>query len=66
MQRRQLIRRAATVLWLGPAQLAWGASLLAVRIWPASAYTRVTLESDVPLQVTHTVIEDPPRWTSPA
>ncbi len=61
MQRRQLIRRAATVLWLGPAQLAWGASLLAVRIWPASAYTRVTLESDVPLQVTHTVIEDPPR-----
>ena len=35
-----------TVLLLGSAQIARGASILAVRLWPAPDYSRVTIESD--------------------
>ena len=35
--------------------------MLAVRIWPAADYTRVTLESDAPLKTTQTFITSPPR-----
>ena len=37
------------------------ANLLAVRLWPAAAYTRVTLESDRPLAARHFVTEAPER-----
>ena len=37
------------------------ASVLGVRIWPARDYTRVTIESDVPLQTQVQFIEEPPR-----
>ena len=37
------------------------ASLLGVRIWPARDYTRVTIESDSPLQVQVQFIDQPPR-----
>ena len=60
-QRRQLLQASGVVLLLGPAQLAWGASILAVRVWPAVEYTRVTIESDTLLKVTHTFIANPPR-----
>ena len=42
---------------------AWtrAASLLGVRIWPARDYTRVTIESDSPLQVQVQFIDQPPR-----
>jgi N-acetylmuramoyl-L-alanine amidase len=60
-QRRQLLQASGVVLLLGRAQLAWGASILAVRVWPAAEYTRVTIESDTLLKVQHTFVANPPR-----
>lgn len=34
---------------------------MAVRVWPASDYTRVTLEMDQPLRFSQTLIGDPSR-----
>lgn len=48
-------------LTLGPAELAYGASVIGVRVWPASDYTRVTVESDTPLKATHFVTTGPDR-----
>ena len=36
-------------------------SVVAVRIWPAADYTRVTLELDAPLKFTHFTVENPDR-----
>ena len=52
-RRRFLQQGGSLVLLLGTAQLAWGSSIVAVRIWPAEDYTRVTIESDTKLQTTH-------------
>lgn len=35
--------------------------MLAVRVWPAADYTRVTLEHDAPLKFTHFTVENPDR-----
>lgn len=59
--RRRLVKAGLLALSLGSAQLARGASLLAVRIWPAPDYSRVTLESDAQLKTTQTFIVSPPR-----
>lgn len=59
--RRSVLQSAGLVLLLGRAQLAWGASILAVRVWPAAEYTRVTIESDTLLKVQHTFVANPPR-----
>jgi N-acetylmuramoyl-L-alanine amidase len=61
-QRRRLIQGAlgaagGMVLWMTP-HLARGASLLAVRVWPAPEYTRVTIEHDVPLNFHHFLLRD--------
>ncbi|MFT4191452.1 MAG: AMIN domain-containing protein, partial [Comamonas sp.] len=64
MKRRQLLRGlqgGSLVLLLGRSQIARGASIVAVRLWPAADYTRVTLESDVPLKAQQVFIADPPR-----
>ena len=62
LTRRALLRRAGwTALLLGPAQLAYGATILAVRVWPAADYTRVTLESDGALQARHFMADNPAR-----
>ncbi len=63
MKRREFTRLATQglILTLGPTQIAWGARIIAVRVWPAPEYTRVTIESDTPLQATHTFVADPPR-----
>ncbi|HEU4460260.1 MAG TPA: N-acetylmuramoyl-L-alanine amidase [Methylibium sp.] len=63
MHRRRWLGAACgtLVLSLGPAQLAFGATLLAVRVWPAADYTRVTLESDTALQARHFVVGNPHR-----
>ena len=53
--------RGALLLALGPSQLAWGAEVLAVRVWPAKSYTRVTLESDVALKAKHFLMPNPHR-----
>lgn len=37
------------------------ASIVAVRVWPAQEYTRVTIESDQPLAVKHFLVDSPHR-----
>lgn len=41
--------------------LAHAAQILAVRVWPAEEYTRVTLEGDVALKATQFLVKDPLR-----
>ena len=48
-------------MFLGSADIAWGASILAVRVWPAAAYTRVTIESDTALKTIPIFVANPPR-----
>ncbi|MDO9075536.1 MAG: N-acetylmuramoyl-L-alanine amidase [Rubrivivax sp.] len=60
--RRQALQRLGqVVLLLGAPQLAWGAGIVAVRVWPARDYTRVTIESDQPLVATHQLVPTPDR-----
>ena len=61
MKRRTLLHAGAAVLTLGPMELAWGAAIVAVRVWPAQDYTRVTIESDKALSARHFVTEAPER-----
>ena len=46
------------VLALTPFDIARGATLLAVRIWPAEDYSRLTLEHDAPLKFSHFMVRD--------
>jgi N-acetylmuramoyl-L-alanine amidase len=46
---------------LGNVDIAWGATILAVRVWPAAAYTRVTIESDTALKTVPLFVANPPR-----
>ena len=59
--RRVLLQAGSLVLLLGAQQIARGATVLAVRVWPAPDYSRVTLESDQPLRVRKHFVSDPPR-----
>jgi N-acetylmuramoyl-L-alanine amidase len=59
--RRELLQGGTLVLLLGRAQLASGATIVAVRVWPAEDYSRVTLESDTELKARQTFIGQPPR-----
>ncbi|HJV69073.1 N-acetylmuramoyl-L-alanine amidase [Ideonella sp.] len=62
MRRREWLAGAGTVvLALGPAELAWGAAIVAVRVWPAADYTRVTIESDQVLAANHFLADNPQR-----
>ena len=61
IQRRSLIQGGSLALLLGSADIAWGASILAVRVWPAAAYTRVTIESDKALKTIPIFVANPPR-----
>ncbi len=60
-RRRVLQRVGSTVLLLGAADLAFGATILAVRVWPASDYSRVTIESDQGLSARHFLTDNPTR-----
>jgi len=51
----------ALALGLGAADIAWGAAILAVRVWPAADYTRVTIESDAALSERHFLAAGPDR-----
>ncbi len=61
-KRRTLLTSGATLLLsiLSPLP-ARAAQILAVRVWPADDYTRVTLENDSQLKVSHFLIKDPER-----
>jgi N-acetylmuramoyl-L-alanine amidase len=61
--RRRLIASGAGTLAisLAPWQIAHGATLLGVRVWPAPSYTRVAIEHDRPLEFTQFTLDNPPR-----
>ncbi len=61
ISRRTLLRSSTLVLLLGVQHIARGASVLAVRIWPAEDYTRVTIESDGELKAQKFFVTEPPR-----
>jgi N-acetylmuramoyl-L-alanine amidase len=62
MKRRTALRNmGGLVLGLGAAELVFGASIVSVRVWPASDYTRVTIESDKALDAHHFMTEGPSR-----
>ena len=62
LSRRRLVQRgAALALLLGAREIAWGAAIVAVRVWPADEVTRVTIESDAALAARHQVLDHPPR-----
>jgi len=63
--RRKNLKTSAKLLsfalLLGELELAWGAKILGVRIWPSEDYTRITLESDKPLPITQQILSNPDR-----
>lgn len=61
LKRRELLRNGSLVLLLGAHQIARGATIVAVRLWPAEDYTRVTIESDGLLTSKQVIATDPPR-----
>ncbi len=61
MKRRHLVG-GSLVLLLGAHQIARGATVVAVRLWPAPDYTRLTIESDGLLKSKSVVGTDPPRF----
>ncbi len=62
ISRRTVLKAGATLLLslLGHG-IARAAQIVAVRVWPAKDYTRVTLENDSKLKATHFTIKDPHR-----
>jgi N-acetylmuramoyl-L-alanine amidase len=61
VKRRDVLARGTLVLLLGAGQIARGATIVAVRVWPAPEYSRVTIESDSKLRSQEVVMTDPPR-----
>lgn len=59
--RRALLQAGGLVLLLGTQQIARGATIMAVRVWPAAEYSRVTIESDQPLRAKKLFVASPPR-----
>ena len=59
--RRRVLRAGSLVLLLKAPQIAWGAEIVAVRVWPAADYTRVTIESDAALAAKHSLFTGPDR-----
>lgn len=65
-KRRTALKAGGTLLLsvIAPALLpssANAAQIMAVRVWPADEYTRVTLENDGDLKASHFMVPDPPR-----
>ncbi|MES2188322.1 MAG: N-acetylmuramoyl-L-alanine amidase [Pseudomonadota bacterium] len=59
--RRDILRAGSVLLLLGAAEIAHGAGIVAVRVWPAAEYTRVTIESDAALVAKQFFVASPPR-----
>ena len=64
-QRRALLKASAAALLLSVSRVGQAAppaaSVLAVRVWPSSDYTRVTLESSEPLNFKTMLVKNPER-----
>ncbi|HEY2256941.1 MAG TPA: N-acetylmuramoyl-L-alanine amidase [Variovorax sp.] len=61
LKRRVLLQGGSVALLLGLHEIARGATIVAVRVWPAADYTRVTIESDGRLNSQQRVVGSPPR-----
>ena len=61
MPRREALRRGGTLLLLLAPPWVRGAGIVAVRLWPAREYTRVTIESEGELAANHLLTEAPFR-----
>ncbi|WP_129954957.1 MULTISPECIES: N-acetylmuramoyl-L-alanine amidase AmiC [unclassified Rahnella] len=61
--RRRLLQTVAASWILSVSKVGFAASsqVIAVRIWPSSTYTRITLESSTPLKYKQFLLSDPPR-----
>jgi N-acetylmuramoyl-L-alanine amidase len=59
--RRDALQFGSLILLLTGTDIAWGATILGVRVWPAQDYTRVTIESDGLLKAKQTFVTSPPR-----
>ena len=60
--RRAALRRMGLLaLAFAAAGRAFGGIIVAVRVWPADDYTRLTLESDQALSASHQLLQNPPR-----
>jgi N-acetylmuramoyl-L-alanine amidase len=60
-KRRRLLLQGGALLMLLGSSLARSARIMAVRLWPARDYSRVTIESDEPLRARHTQSDHPPQ-----
>ncbi len=61
ISRRDTLQFGSLILLLAGTDIAWGATILGVRVWPAQDYTRVTIESDGLLKAKQSFITSPPR-----
>ncbi|WP_047607585.1 N-acetylmuramoyl-L-alanine amidase AmiC [Rahnella aquatilis] len=61
--RRRLLQTVAASWMLSVSKVGFAASsqVIAVRIWPSSTYTRITLESSTPLKYKQFLLSDPSR-----
>lgn len=60
--RRDFLKASgALLLTVSSPLFAQSASIVAVRVWPARDYTRVTLELEAPLKYTYQVVKNPER-----
>jgi N-acetylmuramoyl-L-alanine amidase len=61
LSRRSALQLGSVVLLLGVQQIARGATIVAVRVWPSKDYTRLTIESDGEIKAKQFFIPEPPR-----
>jgi N-acetylmuramoyl-L-alanine amidase len=65
LSRRRHLKTAAKLLSFAllytEVDIAWGAKILGVRVWPSEDYTRITLESDTPLPISQQILTNPDR-----
>jgi N-acetylmuramoyl-L-alanine amidase len=60
-RRAALRSMGALALGLNARDIAFGAAIVAVRVWPADEYTRITIESDAALAERHFLAANPSR-----
>jgi len=61
LNRRSALQLGGVVLLLGVQQIAHGATIIAVRVWPSKDYTRLTIESDGEIKARQFFVAEPPR-----
>ena len=61
LTRRDSLQFGSLILLLAGTDIAWGATILGVRVWPAQDYTRITIESDGLLKAKQFFVSMPPR-----